>query len=667
MIKKLFVFIILCGGIAAGLYFSGMLNGMMGEDEDSYEEEEEVVTATYTAPEPIAPPVIQKPQRQYWEKTGVDWKKYQRVQIDAVKVIGNSNMLSMRDQQMLGSYFQNAMRNAVQRKYRVVNSAGEGVLRVEAEITGVTSAGNAGEGNVAMNGRLVDSVTGDVLVKISDSKSGALFSSTAIWGDITKGFDNWAEQLFGLLVNKLGHDIVYHDPVEDAEKAKILELLKLAERDLFSNRLTTPEGNNALERYREVLFKDANNKQAKNGIEKVVKKYVAWGERALRRNNIDSAEIYLDKARDILDTHPAVLRLEALLRGGTVVNTAPASVSVAQTAPAEATPVAVETAPPVAAMTEEPTSSAPAEETAAPETATTEAAPVAAPEPKAFDPWNGKPGVGSASFSGSKVFPFMLGLETTGEVAKIVIAAKKRLTDAGFEIAGEYSPYAGTHVIAVTNATLKQNAAKSEFGGYGAAIRVAIAKVGEQVQVTYTNPVYMAKIYRMNGDLSSVANKLGTALGKDKTFGSKKGVKQSGLKKWHYMFGMPYFDDQDVLAKSADYQSAVGKVEAGLASGKGGTKKVYRIDIPGKDETLFGVAITQGKGSDATIMQAIDVGAIKHAAHLPYEILVSGGKAYALNGKFRIALSFPDLTMGQFASIKSAPGAIESSLKAVAE
>ena len=65
-------------------------------------------------------------------------------------------------------------------------------------------------------------------------------------------------------------------------------------------------------------------------------------------------------------------------------------------------------------------------------------------------------------------------------------------------------------------------------------------------------------------------------------------------------------------------------------------------------------------------MATTDVDAIKHAPHLPYEMLVSDGKVYTLHGKFRIAQSFPDLTMGTFMQISDAPDGIEESLEAVA-
>ena len=106
-------------------------------------------------------------------------------------------------------------------------------------------------------------------------------------------------------------------------------------------------------------------------------------------------------------------------------------------------------------------------------------------------------------------------------------------------------------------------------------------------------------------------------------------------------------------------------VESGLAAGKAGVTKVYRVDVPGKEESVFGVAITKGKGADKYIMDYIDFGDIKSTAHLPYEILVSGNNVYHLYARFRIAISFPDLSMmgsNSCMSIMSAPGAIKDSL-----
>jgi hypothetical protein len=131
------------------------------------------------------------------------------------------------------------------------------------------------------------------------------------------------------------------------------------------------------------------------------------------------------------------------------------------------------------------------------------------------------------------------------------------------------------------------------------------------------------------------------------------------------MFGMEYFDDPSVLARYDSYQQAVAAVEQALAAGKGGVGKVYRIDVPGKDETVFGVSLSEGCSGDKFIMEKIDFKPRRSTAHLPYEMLVSGNTVYALYARFRIAINFPDLKMmgdNSFFKIMCAPRAIEEAL-----
>jgi hypothetical protein len=267
--------------------------------------------------------------------------------------------------------------------------------------------------------------------------------------------------------------------------------------------------------------------------------------------------------------------------------------------------------------------------------------------------------------------PFVLGAEQQQEdVEQAAAAARTALQGQGFEVAGSYAPYPNAVVIIVTSEALKANAAKSDFGGYGAAMRVAVTKVKDKVQVSYINPPYWAAAYRMKENLDDVKVKLEAALGKQKEYGSEDGIKEKSLRKYNYMMGMAKFDSlgDHELAQFKTYQEAVNAVEAGLAAGKAGVTKVYRIDVPGKEEAVFGVAIAKGKGGDKYVMDYIDFGDVKSTAHLPYEVLVSGNKVYHLFAKFRIAISFPDLSMmgsNSFMSIMSAPGAIKDALTEV--
>ena len=55
-----------------------------------------------------------------------------------------------------------------------------------------------------------------------------------------------------------------------------------------------------------------------------------------------------------------------------------------------------------------------------------------------------------------------------------------------------------------------------------------------------------------------------------------------------------------------------------------------------------------------------------HIAALPWEVYVVDGKVMALYGRFRTALAWPDLGMGQFMTIRNHPDATMKMLKAVA-
>jgi hypothetical protein len=236
--------------------------------------------------------------------------------------------------------------------------------------------------------------------------------------------------------------------------------------------------------------------------------------------------------------------------------------------------------------------------------------------------------------------PFVLASKGPGDVAQKVEATRAALAKAGFTVAGSYSPYANTTVIAVTNDELRATAAKSEHGGYGAAMRVAVVKVKDEVQVSYTNPPYWANVYRMNGELKETAAKLQAALGKVEEFGAG-GLTVAQLRKYHYAFGMEYFNEDNEFVKYGSHEEAVKAVEAGLAAGKHGVTKVYRVDVAGKKEVLFGVAM-KGAGDtkmmdDAYLMSEIDFKDVKSAAHLPYDILVSPStRAFASPSASRI-------------------------------
>lgn len=266
--------------------------------------------------------------------------------------------------------------------------------------------------------------------------------------------------------------------------------------------------------------------------------------------------------------------------------------------------------------------------------------------------------------------PFVLASNGPGTMKAKIAAVKSALTKAGFQIVGNYAPYANADIIIFTNDELKKVGAMSNMGGFAAPQRASVTKVGNDIQVAYTNPVYMAYAYRLKNNLSSISDELAKALGREQTFGSKDGLTPSELRDYHYTFGMEYFTDPYHLASYSSYAVALQQVEQHLKTNKVGVRPLYKITIPGKQETVIGVSMKAPPGGDkhmddAYQMHIVDFKHLKQTAYLPYEVMVLGNKVVALHMRFRMAVNFPDLSMmgeHSFFQLMSSPAAIGKAL-----
>ncbi|MCF7808737.1 MAG: hypothetical protein K9M49_03470 [Candidatus Marinimicrobia bacterium] len=275
--------------------------------------------------------------------------------------------------------------------------------------------------------------------------------------------------------------------------------------------------------------------------------------------------------------------------------------------------------------------------------------------------------------------PYILGAvsEEPLDIAKTYTRA--HLDSAGFEILGEYAP-AGDYdrwVIVITDPEII--AAVENFGGlrgFAAAIRVALTEENGKVNITYTNPLYLGNAYFqddyqevahhwifVNRKLDDMMRKLGVVDGR--SFGAKVGMSAKEVRKYHYMFGMEYFEDVVELKEFPSFTVGKNTIEAELEKG-GTTDLVYAVEIPGQDLKLYGIALNGSEG-ESHFLPIIDIATPKHTAFLPYEILLMGDTAVMLHGRYRIALSFPDLTMTTFGKIMSTPGDIQDLMESVTE
>ena len=278
--------------------------------------------------------------------------------------------------------------------------------------------------------------------------------------------------------------------------------------------------------------------------------------------------------------------------------------------------------------------------------------------------------------------PFVLAASITDKsLSEVSTEVETKLQNAGFDLIGQYSPYADTVILVFSSLELRELATRSERGGYGATLRVSLTRNNDKIELAYTNPLYWASAYRMQADAASIATQLKSVLEFEQNFGSGDlSLTASDLRKYHYTFMMEYFDDPSMLNYFDSHEQAVATVRDNLAKRVSASSQVFELrlspDINEKPMTLFGVGLSgvdqDDCSSDAYIMGRIDRDSPRHSAHLPYEILVYGNQVEALYGRFRIALSWPHLPMiasdtgATFFSIMCAPGAIEDALIAIA-
>jgi formylglycine-generating enzyme required for sulfatase activity len=97
------------------------------------------------------------------------------------------------------------------------------------------------------------------------------------------------------------------------DQEQVQRLLSQAGEDLNALRLTSPAGNNALEKYERVLALNSGNPAAQQGIARIVGKYLAMAERSASGKKFEKAEGYLERAEAILPDARGIAELKAKL------------------------------------------------------------------------------------------------------------------------------------------------------------------------------------------------------------------------------------------------------------------------------------------------------------------------------------------------------------------
>ena len=90
------------------------------------------------------------------------------------------------------------------------------------------------------------------------------------------------------------------------EEAEMARLLAAAKADLKARRLTSPAGNNAWDRYQQVLGIDSANPDAIRGMERVIDSYMHLFGAEVEKEEFDKATDYLSKVRELHPDSPVL-------------------------------------------------------------------------------------------------------------------------------------------------------------------------------------------------------------------------------------------------------------------------------------------------------------------------------------------------------------------------
>lgn len=277
-----------------------------------------------------------------------------------------------------------------------------------------------------------------------------------------------------------------------------------------------------------------------------------------------------------------------------------------------------------------------------------------------------------ASQAADRYKPFVLAYTSDAAFEDVVSEVKSKLQNAGFELLTDYRPYDGASALVVSSSDLKALSNESKLSGFAATLRVGVNQVEDGVQVSYLNPEYLGKAYRIESDMGTYTQALAATLGEGEAFGSRKGLTEKKLRKYHYTFGMEYFDDPYVLGVFSSQQEGLDAVRTGLANNTVGVSSLYEVTLDRANSALFGVSMV-GEGEDdkyhddAYQMSIVDFKEHKSSAYLPYQVLVVDGEVLALHMRFRMAVHFPDLSMmgkHSFMTLMPSPKAIHGALTA---
>ncbi|MWV54283.1 hypothetical protein EKD02_00980 [Chlorobium phaeovibrioides] len=286
-----------------------------------------------------------------------------------------------------------------------------------------------------------------------------------------------------------------------------------------------------------------------------------------------------------------------------------------------------------------------------------------------------QPNAAQADEKGLDIAPYIKVADVASGIDVVSRDVQKSLTNKGFEILGTYSPAQNPklQVIAYTRADLKNAVIKvADRGAMAGVLKVGLVKKGDTVAVSYLNPSYIFNAYlrketpKHQKVLKKVSDDVRSALVHPGTepVGFGGGIRAEKLWKYHYKFMMPYFSDPKELNTFTSFEEGLRTIESNLNANKSSTKEVYRLVFPAQKTAVIGIALMDKENGEAEFLPIIGE---ENIAAMPYEIILQNNTVTMLPGRYRIALSWPDLSMGTFMKIMSTPNDIKDMMKSLTE
>lgn len=273
----------------------------------------------------------------------------------------------------------------------------------------------------------------------------------------------------------------------------------------------------------------------------------------------------------------------------------------------------------------------------------------------------------------SAISPYFKLAEKEGSLESLETTITEALKTSNYEILGSYNVANNDNfkVIVFTNSNLKNLALSySDRGALAAAQKVGLIHKDGKTTISLLNPEYMFHAY-----FQKEFDKKGTALTAETEaiksvfkrlgysftpFGGDEEIKD--LQDYQYMISMPDFTDPVELNTYSNFEEGLKTIRKNLEAKKGNTVKVYELVSEDKNVAVFGVGLLDPTEGEKKFLSIIGE---DHLANMPYEIILQDNEVTMLHGRFRLALYWPELTMGTFTKIMSTPGNIEGFMEAI--